>query len=137
MTNCISIALAGSISVLALISTAAAQDGSPKLALNKEEVSALLKGTLIMIDRGTGRGAGNQVRMEFREDGKVWANSTSGMSNSGSFLVNDDGSMCQKWNDERWRKEWCYRLYQDGDSVQFQAIFADPPFTGLKWEMKK
>lgn len=120
--RCSTIILAGS--VLALISSsipALAAEEQAVPAMTKEEVTALLKGKLTLIDRAQGRSYGNVVRAEF-EDGKVSANSSSGMYNTGSFSVNDDGSMCQQWNDTRWGDKWCYNLYRDGGVVKFKTI---------------
>lgn len=139
MTNFISIALAGSISALTLISTtAAAQDGASRQAMSKEEVAALLNGKLTLIDKAQGRSYGNVIQTKF-EDGKVQANSSSGMYNTGPFQINENGEMCQQWSDTRWGDRWCYSLYRDGDVVQFKVTAAPDgrPLGIVKWEYTK
>lgn len=107
-------------------------------AMAAAEVKTLLNDkTLFMVDRAQGRSYGNAVRMYFAPDGSLAAQSSSGMSNSGTWEVKEDGLMCNTWRDDRWRASWCYTLHRDGDDVDFIATTASPQaFTGLKWVMK-
>lgn len=106
-------------------------------AMTSAEIMALLSDkTLFMVDRAQGRSYGNLVRMYFGTDGSLVAHSSSGMSNSGTWEVKEDGLMCNTWRNG-WRDGWCYTLHRDDDEVNFIATKAwAENFTGLKWVMK-
>jgi hypothetical protein len=82
--------------------------------LPKPEVEALVSGKKWTWIRPRD---GSKIYWDLRSGGNLFANNrTSGQSDAGTWLVNDEGQLCLKWRGSS--GDGCYALYKDGDKLK-------------------
>jgi hypothetical protein len=75
--------------------------------------------------------SGRKFRVFYGKDGTVAYSDSKGLSQTGKWIVTDDGMMCYDWR--RW-KDRCYSHKKDGDTFQ---SYRDGKTKGSRFVMKK
>lgn len=79
--------------------------------LTSDEVTSIIKGKKLNTDN-TRWGA---VQLDFKDNGKLYGNNSSGHSDSGKWRV-EDGKLCLQWY--RWDYKGCGKVQRIGNNIQ-------------------
>jgi len=75
--------------------------------------------------------SGRRFRVYFGKDGKVVYNDSKGLSQTGTWVITDDGMMCYDW------RKWRDRCYSHKESASIYQSFRDGKVKGSRFVLQK